>query len=75
LSASYSGAASERLRERLGRVGVWMGRLAREPASGEREAARQLEALGYGALWIGEALHNREAMSHAAILLGWTSRI
>jgi probable F420-dependent oxidoreductase len=52
-----------------------MGRLAREPATGEREAARQLEAVGYGALWVGEALHNREAMSHAAILLGTTARI
>jgi probable F420-dependent oxidoreductase len=63
------------LRERLGRIGVWMGMLALEPASRERAIAERMETLGYGALWFGESLTNREALSHAAILLAATQRI
>lgn len=59
----------------LGRVGVWLGPLASRPATEEREAARELESLGYGALWFGESPLNREAFAHAAILLGATERV
>jgi probable F420-dependent oxidoreductase len=59
----------------LGRVGVWMGDLALQPAAQERAAARELESLGYGTLWIGESHSNKEAFAHAAMLLGWTERI
>ncbi len=60
---------------RLGRVGVWLGRLGWVPASVEREAAAEIEALGYGALWYSESHTNKESLSHAALLLAATSRI
>ncbi len=59
----------------LGRVGVWLGGIALEPAAVERDAVRELEALGYGSAWFGESPFNREAFAHAATLLGQTERI
>jgi probable F420-dependent oxidoreductase len=67
--------SSRRLRERLGRVGVWLGPLAQLPAPREREALRKIEQLGFGAVWLGEAPGSREALSHAAVLLGAGERI
>lgn len=58
----------------LGRVGIWTFQLDGHPAAAGGEAAAELEALGYGALWIPEAV-GREAFSHAALLLGATERI
>lgn len=59
----------------LGRVGVWVGRLGWEPAESEREAAGEIEALGYGALWYGESHDNKESLTHGALLLAATTRI
>jgi probable F420-dependent oxidoreductase len=59
----------------LGRVGVWLGSLSLRAASEEREAARELERLGYGAIWFGEGVGTRESFTQAATLLAWTSRI
>jgi probable F420-dependent oxidoreductase len=64
-----------RLRERLGRVGVWFTALGFEPAAVEREAAAEIEALGYGALWIGEGLANKEAFAHSGLLLSATRQL
>ena len=36
---------------------------------------RELEQLGYGALWFGEGVGTRESFAQAATLLAWTSRI
>jgi probable F420-dependent oxidoreductase len=58
----------------LGRVGVWTFQLELQPAAKAQEAAAEIEELGYGALWIPEAL-GREAFTHAALLLGGTNRI
>jgi len=63
------------LRERVGRVGVWLGPIAQMPAEDERAAVARVERLGYAAVWFGEAPANREAMSHAALLLGASERI
>jgi probable F420-dependent oxidoreductase len=63
------------LRERIGRVGAWLGPIAQAPADDERAAVARIEQLGYGAVWFGEAPANREAMSHAALLLGASERI
>jgi probable F420-dependent oxidoreductase len=60
---------AQALRERIGRVGVWMGSLALEPADEERAVLARIEQLGYGAAWFGEGPNNREALSHAALLL------
>jgi probable F420-dependent oxidoreductase len=58
----------------LGRVGVWTFQLELQPAAKAQEAAAEIEELGYGALWIPEAL-GREAFTHAALLLAGTRRI
>ena len=59
---------------RLGRVGVWTGQLDFSPADVVREAAREVEALGYGALWTGEAV-GREVLSAAQLLRAATDTI
>jgi probable F420-dependent oxidoreductase len=51
-----------------------MGQFENYPARKVQEAARELEELGYGAIWFGEAF-GREALTHAGLLLGATSRI
>jgi probable F420-dependent oxidoreductase len=57
----------------LGRVGLWHF-LDVFPASTARAAAREIEQMGFKALWIPEAL-GREAFTHAALLLGATERL
>jgi len=63
------------LRDRIGRVGVWLGSIGLEPAKEERAAIARIERLGYGAAWFGEGPANREAMSHAGLLLGASERL
>jgi probable F420-dependent oxidoreductase len=73
-----SGIEQERaqeLRDRIGRVGVWLGSIALEPAKEERAAIARIEHLGYGAAWFGEGPSNREALSHAALLLEASERL
>jgi probable F420-dependent oxidoreductase len=59
---------------KLGRVGIWTFQLELQPAAKAQEAAAEIESLGYGALWIPEAL-GREALTHAGLLLAGTRRI
>jgi probable F420-dependent oxidoreductase len=65
----------DELRGRIGRVGVWLGPIGLAPAEEERAAIARIEQLGYGAAWFGESPLNREALSHAALLLGATERL
>jgi probable F420-dependent oxidoreductase len=58
-----------------GKVGVWLGGLSWQPAAVEREAAAEIEELGYSALWFGEVPVAKEAVAHAGLLLATTSRI
>src|ERR1700694_5439451 len=59
---------------KLGRVGIWTSTLDYQPASKAQAAARELEQLGYAAIWIPESVR-REAFSNAGLLLAATSRI
>jgi probable F420-dependent oxidoreductase len=59
----------------LGRFGVWLGSIGMLGAEAERAAARELEAAGYGAIWFGESPFNKEALSHAALLLDATEHV
>jgi probable F420-dependent oxidoreductase len=59
---------------KLGSVGIWTTQFEDHPAVKVQEAARELEAFGYGAIWFGEAL-GREALTHAGLLLAATRRI
>jgi len=62
-------------REQLGRVGVWLGELGHTSWAQGRLAARRIEELGYGALWINESPGGKEPLAHAGLLLGATERI
>ncbi len=59
---------------RLGRIGVWLGPLARIAWARERDAVQQLEAAGYGAFWPGEGNGTREIFAHCTLLLGATEQ-
>ena len=56
------------------RIGIWTSALDRQRAPVVRRAAREIERLGYGALWVGEA-SRREAFAHASLLLSATDRL
>jgi probable F420-dependent oxidoreductase len=58
----------------IGRVGVWTFAFELHPATKAREAAAIVEDLGYGAIWIPEAM-GREAFAQSALLLAATKRI
>src|SRR5437870_13535131 len=62
------------LRESIGRVGVWSFALEAQTAAEERDAGREIESLGYRALWVPEAVDSREVFSHAGWLLASTER-
>jgi probable F420-dependent oxidoreductase len=61
------------LRAQLGSVGVWMRGTVPTPA--QRSAVKEIEALGYGALWFSEDHLTREAFAHGALLLSETQQI
>jgi len=67
-------ARSRELAGSLGRVGVWTFAFEMHPGTQVREAAAAVEDLGYGAIWIPEAM-GREAFAHSALLLAATKRI
>ena len=56
------------LKDRIGRVGVWTGQLDFSPVGVVRDVAREVEELGYGAMWTGEAV-GREVLTAAQLLL------
>jgi len=56
------------------RIGLWTFALDRLPASQACEVAAELEDLGYGAIWVPEAV-GRDPLVHAALLLGATDRM
>lgn len=58
----------------IGRVGIWSFTLELIPARQAQDAAAEIEALGYKAVWIPEAM-GREAFTHSAVLLAGTRRL
>jgi len=58
----------------IGRIGIWTFQLELQPAAKAQELAAEIEELGFGALWIPEAL-GREALTHSGLLLAGTKRI
>ena len=58
----------------LGPVGIWTFALDLQPVARAREVVAELEELGYGAIWIPDAV-GRDPLVHAALLLGGTNRI
>jgi probable F420-dependent oxidoreductase len=58
----------------LGRVGLWTFQLDLQPAAAAQEAAAEIEALGYGALWLPEAV-GRDPLVNSALLLSATTEL
>jgi probable F420-dependent oxidoreductase len=57
-----------------GPVGIWSGFLDPRPADEARRLAAEIEQLGYGALWVPEAV-GREPLVNSAMLLAATERL
>jgi probable F420-dependent oxidoreductase len=57
-----------------GRFGVFAGPLNAQPSAAQRKFVREMERLGYGALWVGEALA-QEIFARSAMLLAATERL
>ena len=69
------GRGGRALAQTLGPLGVWSFALQAHSANEERAAVAELEAAGYGAIWIPESVGSKEIFSHAAILLAAGRRI
>ncbi|HVH51635.1 MAG TPA: TIGR03620 family F420-dependent LLM class oxidoreductase [Gaiellaceae bacterium] len=61
--------------ESIGRVGIWTSALDRVPSADARKAARRIDEMGAGALWIAETAMSQDIFAHMALLLAWTDRI
>jgi probable F420-dependent oxidoreductase len=58
----------------LGRVGIWTAALNTQRAGAANETVAELEALGYGAIWLPEAF-SRDPLVSAGLYLAATDRI
>jgi probable F420-dependent oxidoreductase len=58
----------------VGPVGIWYGMIDALPTPEARRAARLIEELGFGALWVAEAV-GRDPLVASAVLLSATKRI
>jgi probable F420-dependent oxidoreductase len=58
----------------LGRFGIWTAALDSQPAQAARELAAEVESLGWGAIWIPEAV-GRDSLLASALALSGTERI
>lgn len=58
----------------IGRVGVWYGMIDALPTADAQRAAQVIEELGYGALWVAEAV-GRDPFVSSALLLSATKTL
>lgn len=58
----------------IGKVGIWYGGIDALPTPKAREAAQLVESLGYGALWVAEAV-GRDPFVSSAVLLSATETL
>jgi probable F420-dependent oxidoreductase len=58
----------------LGRVGIWYGSIDALPTPEAQRAAQVVEELGFGALWVAEAV-GRDPFVSSAVLLSATSKL
>ena len=67
----------ERVRRRLGAVGVWVapGTLSATPGPVVREQVARIDRLGYGSLWSGESIGGAEAFAQHGVLLAAAERL
>jgi probable F420-dependent oxidoreductase len=62
------GVDHDALRERLGQVGVWTFAFDEMPVAAVAETAREVERLGFSALWVPEGRGSRDVLTHLAWL-------
>jgi len=58
----------------VGRLGIWTARFDFHPAPAVRDAAAELESLGYGAVWLGENI-GREPFLLSSMVLAATQHL
>ncbi len=61
-------------RSSLGKLGLWTFQFDQQPMSAAQEAAAEVESLGYGAVWVPEAV-GRDPFASCALLLSATQRL
>lgn len=61
--------------EPLGRVGAWGLGLGNESTSAMRDAALEIEALGYPTVWIPEPPSGRDPLVASTLVLGATKSL
>jgi probable F420-dependent oxidoreductase len=72
--AGIGGFGGRALAARLGSVGAWSFALQRMPAAGAQATMRELERLGFPAVWMPESLGSKDVFAHAGILLAGSER-
>ena len=68
-------ATTSELRNRIGRIGAWVGNFTMASAAEARPAVAEIDRLGYGALWYPEGLGTRESFANGALLLAASERM
>ena len=58
----------------LGRVGIWYGSIDALPTPEAQRAAQLVEELGFGSLWVAEAV-GRDPFVSSAVLLSATTNL
>jgi probable F420-dependent oxidoreductase len=58
----------------LGRIGLWTFAFDQQPASRAQELAAEVEEMGYGAIWVPDAV-GRDPLVNAYLLLAGTQRL
>ena len=58
----------------IGRYGIWFGAIDALSTTAAKQAAQHIESLGFGALWVAEAV-GRDPFVSSAVLLGATTKL
>lgn len=61
--------------DRIGKVGAWLGPVRLASAAVAREAAAEVEALGYGSFWVSDTPTSRDPFAASAVALAATSSL
>jgi len=75
MANGVGGFGGRNLARLLGPLNVWSFALQRMAARDEIQAARQMEQLGYPAIWMPESLGSKDAVAHSGLLLANTDRV
>lgn len=74
LTAEATPSTTSTIPATMGRLGIWTFALDVQPMNRAQEVVAELDELGFGAVWIPEAV-GREPFASAALLLSATQRL